>query len=594
MGHMVKFFGEDVYVGSIAGIVPQNVGIIDSATAFGVLNLFMDELREQAENAVIYGHEGSTITLAFAYNHFTTQYDGIRWTTWIKIARTNVSITDTDAPPLRYDDVWDGWQIINYFNMDNFTDENYARLAFLGDLHRNVIYFYELAAEFYPYWNGSNVFSLNQITNGGKNFLIALTLPTEVHGNDSAFPPTRMRYNTNTTPNSWTNYEANGIDTYVPTYTFTDYIGLGAYAADYIYSPFDIDEAILVKNFVEDTASEETGLNTSYGHEGGNVDYSSPISLDVIDTGLISMYTCSNPSMIRALASFLWSSGFIDNILKAWTEPFDSIISFGTLPVNLDGAAATTASNVYIGNVDTGIQLYRMKQQRIEFTLGEVEILENFGGALDYEPFTAAKMYIPFIGFVPMKINEIMAAQAVGLKYNLDCLSGDFVAQVKITKQETKYQHTLSSVLYEYQGNCLTRYPLTGRDFSTFYKNLVSGGFNMIGAAAGGASGAGALMSGIGGATDAIMEGPDVQRSGAYTGSGAAMSEREAYIVITRPNQQLPPDYGKYVGFPTFDTFKLGDLSGFTMVESVIDNTVAATDAEKAEIERLLKEGVYL
>ena len=115
----------------------------------------------------------------------------------------------------------------------------------------------------------------------------------------------------------------------------------------------------------------------------------------------------------------------------------------------------------------------------------------------------------------------------------------------------------------------------------------------MAGSAAGGSMGSGAI-NGVLTAANTFLDGPDIQRSGAYSGSASALTIRTPYIVVTRACQQKPANYSKYIGYPSFITYKLSELSGFTSVENVIDNTVIATDAEKAEIESLLKEGVYL
>jgi hypothetical protein len=85
-----------------------------------------------------------------------------------------------------------------------------------------------------------------------------------------------------------------------------------------------------------------------------------------------------------------------------------------------------------------------------------------------------------------------------------------------------------------------------------------------------------------------------VERTGAYTGPAAFMGCEYPYLILTQPIQVMPDNYARYEGFPCYQTYKLSRLSGYTKCESVIDNTVSATDAEKDEIERLLKEGVIL
>lgn len=587
MPKMAHFLGQDIAIGKMTGsITLDNMAIVENPSAFSVLQLFQEQIINGDESAVFFGHELGIITFALAYNRFETQYDGTRYTTWIKVARDNVSITDSDRPPTRYTDSYNSWVLLNYFTPDNIINHN---SGLISDMLNNSFTIYQLEETLYPYWNGANDYTYPAILGGGANFCICLDL-YEVHDNVHMFvgaTPIRIH------GTSFTNYLDDGITTTYPTYTFSNSIGMGFFTSHFIYNPLNIDESEIIESFLEDTATDGQGYNTSYTSEGGNVGFPAPLEYDAIDTGFLTLFTGTR-SMIRALADYLWTSDFWTNIKKLWTEPMDSIISFGVLPIDLSPISSNTSSEVKVGDISTGVNLYKLTSQRISLDLGSVSVKEKFGGALDYEPFTKAQIYMPFLGFIPMKVNEITSADSITINYNVDVLSGDFCAQIKIAKYNTKYQHTLDSVLYEYQGNCLIKLPISARDFSGFYKNLVSGGFNMVSGIAGGASIAGSIANGIGGATDAILDGPDIQKSGSCSGSGSALCMRTPFIVLTRPNQQLPPNYGSYVGFPSYNTKKLGELTGFTLVEDLIDNTVKATDAEKQEIEKLLKEGVIL
>lgn len=586
MPKMAHFLGQDIAIGQMTGVVTlDNMAIMEGATSFNVLQLFQEQIVNGDESAIIFGHEGSIITLAIAYNKFITQYDGVQFTTWIKVARDDVTITEADRPPARYDDAYNAWVRIAYFNPDNLI--NHTDDLFF-DIVNNGFSIYQLAPELYPYWNGANEYSYPAILGGGANFCIVLD-GYEVHDNQHIFVGATPLSIHNS---AYTNYLPDGISVSYPSYTISNSIGMGFYTSHFIYNPLNIDESEMIESFLDDTATDDQGYNTAYTSEGGNVGFPTPLEYDAIDIGFLTLFTGTR-SMIRSLADYLWTSDFWTNIKKLWTEPMDSIISFGVLPVDLSPIAQQTSTEVKVGDISTGVNLYKLTSQRISLDMGSVSVKEKYGGALDYEPFSRAQIYLPFLGFVPLKVNEIMSADKITLNYNLDVLSGDFCAQIKIAKYNTKYQHTLDSVLYEYQGNCLIKLPISARDFSGFYKNLISGGFNMVSNMAG-ASAAGSLLNGIGGATDSILDGPDIQKSGAYSGSGSALTMRTPFIVITRPNQQLPPNYGSYVGFPSYNTRKLSELSGFTMVDEVIDNKVVATDIEKDEIEKLLKEGIIL
>ena len=73
-----------------------------------------------------------------------------------------------------------------------------------------------------------------------------------------------------------------------------------------------------------------------------------------------------------------------------------------------------------------------------------------------------------------------------------------------------------------------------------------------------------------------------------------ALGVQNCAIYLTRPNQSLAEDYASERGYPSNITATLGDLKGFTAVESCHVGISGATDEELAEIESFLKSGVIL
>ena len=85
---------------------------------------------------------------------------------------------------------------------------------------------------------------------------------------------------------------------------------------------------------------------------------------------------------------------------------------------------------------------------------------------------------------------------------------------------------------------------------------------------------------------------PDIQRSGNIGGSSGLMGIQFPYLILTIPRMCTPGQQNEYIGYPSYMTVTLGDLSGYTEVDSIHLSGIAATDAELDEIESLLKEGV--
>ena len=150
-------------------------------------------------------------------------------------------------------------------------------------------------------------------------------------------------------------------------------------------------------------------------------------------------------------------------------------------------------------------------------------------------------------------------------------------------------------------GNCAYQLPLRSND----YNRLVTSGLGLLGGIVGTA---GALATGnvplatgaglgtIGGlvATSQAMTKPDVTSKGALGGNYGLLGNRTPYLIIQRPTISVPSDYGKTIGYMSRITAKLGDLTGYTVVEEIHLEHISATDDEKRLIENALKSGVIL
>lgn len=86
----------------------------------------------------------------------------------------------------------------------------------------------------------------------------------------------------------------------------------------------------------------------------------------------------------------------------------------------------------------------------------------------------------------------------------------------------------------------------------------------------------------------------DISRGGGVGGAGGFLGIQTPYFIITRPNMCMPTDQNAFIGYPSFITVSLADLTGYTQVESIHIENVPATSAEIEEIESLLKSGVIM
>lgn len=329
-------------------------------------------------------------------------------------------------------------------------------------------------------------------------------------------------------------------------------------------------------------------------------------NVDVTDTGFVTVY---NPNVIeiRQLAYFMWSGDFVDLIKKMFAEPFSALIS-----LKLIYAPVITGNNqvVWLGNVETGVSMKKVTQQFIDIDMGKLTISEFFGSFADYAPYTKVQIFLPFIGYKDLNVDEVMNA-IIHLRYRIDVYSGACIAFLTITKdiKSTK----LNSILYQFDGNCSMEIPFTSNDNSRYVAAILNATTQGALSLASSSSvsppkpqdpfvkepntasfNLGSLAPVANGMLDILSVKPNVARSGSLAGAIASMGVKQPYVIIHRPIQHMPANYQKYYGIPLNLTRTLSELSGYTVVSQVFIESAGATDEEVQMITTLLRSGVIL
>jgi hypothetical protein len=308
-----------------------------------------------------------------------------------------------------------------------------------------------------------------------------------------------------------------------------------------------------------------------------------------VQAGFISLYSPST-SQLRSLASYLWTSDFVENVKKMFGDPMDVIIGLTQMPFDVPTGASTS---VKAGFIDTGIAMPRVSQQYIDFNMGSIKYGTYWGNALDFDPYTKVQIYLPFIGFRTLNTNDVINS-TVSLKYRIDCLTGAVTAWVS----------SGSFVKYEFSGQCGASIPVTSQNYNNVINtaiNVVSTvGTGIIGGVATGGLGTMASMAtvnGISNVASGVASGgmkPTVQRSGGMGGASSLMGMKTPYLVFQRPKTSLPTNYNSLYGYACNKFLKLGNCKGFTQVEHMHLQVAGATDDEMKEIENILHKGVFI
>jgi hypothetical protein len=193
---------------------------------------------------------------------------------------------------------------------------------------------------------------------------------------------------------------------------------------------------------------------------------------------------------------------------------------------------------IRFGNYNTGVPSKVVNETEVKVSCGKVTVPEKWHNALDYSPYTSVRIWLPFLGFFDLSINELMRDK-IELTYTIDVLSGKALAEI---------WHE-DNVIYRFVGMAKFEEPYyveAGNDITQSYLN------------------------------------------GAYN-----MADYTPYLLLDRPQNLTPTDTALH-GQPTYRIVTIGECAGFIRCSQVFASGMTATDEEKQEIESLLKTGVLV
>lgn len=294
------------------------------------------------------------------------------------------------------------------------------------------------------------------------------------------------------------------------------------------------------------------------------------------------LWSVYNPTQaqLNSFGAWLWSSNFIDQVLKLFNNPMQSIIGVHKIFAT---PATSGAGDITVGYLSSGVSANLVSNQYTDINCGTVKVGEQFGNVFDYSD-TQIRLYLPFIGIVDLDVSDVMRG-SVSVVYHVDVITGACLAEVKITRDGS------GGTLYQYAGDAAVRYPIS----SGSYMGVVAGIASAVGGVAsavmtGGATlpmAAGAIAGGISGAHT------QVQHSGNFSGNAGAMGAKKPYLIIERPQTAVADGYRNYQGKGANNIASVSAMSGyFKMTDVHLDSIAKATESELSEIENLLLRGV--
>lgn len=295
------------------------------------------------------------------------------------------------------------------------------------------------------------------------------------------------------------------------------------------------------------------------------------------------LYSIYNPTLeqVNSLGAWLWSSNFIDQLLKLFSSPMDAIIGLHKIYAT---PATGGTQNIKVGYLDSGVSSKIVTEQYTTIDCGTVNCYEYFRNVLDYNPYTNIRLYLPFIGIIELSNSDVMRSN-INVVYHVDVLTGACLAEVKITRDGG------GGTLYQYAGNAATTLPIS----SGSYMGVVSSVSSVATRALAGFASGGALGAVASGATGVLnAQGTNVVHSGGFSGNAGAMGCKKPYLIIERPQTETADNTAKLLGYGSNLFTKLKTCRGLTRVKGVHVDAVPATKEEKKLIEDKLMDSVII
>lgn len=321
----------------------------------------------------------------------------------------------------------------------------------------------------------------------------------------------------------------------------------------------------------------------------------------LLNSGIVKIYKPTS-EQISDFIDFIYSqpTSIADNFKKIWADPIQSIISLGIVP--FDVSAKDTTEIVKFCGISTNVAMYPVSTQFPEWEFGTLTLPEETNSFLDYASYTKVKINLPFIGICDLNVDDVMDA-TLTLKYIFDIATGDCVAHILCTKQNTAYGIDYNSPLYEFNGNMLAQAPLSANN----WQGLYSGALHVASSLFQGMGSGNVAGTAISSTVDFLTSNKvDVKRSGSIQGNGSHLGNYIPYLIVECPIVSTTTEMFTHQGYPFNRLYKVKTLAnyrqpetnklgaGFTVFQkdSMYINIPKATDEEKEMIKNILESGV--
>lgn len=291
------------------------------------------------------------------------------------------------------------------------------------------------------------------------------------------------------------------------------------------------------------------------------------------------------------------------------TNILDYIVSLKWYPINIFDTTDTITSEIQLGF--NGVSKIAFTAAGTSYKIGTINRVYDMGAItipyrttsqsfLDEEPYTSVSAYLPYVGTVTLQANAVIG-------YTLRCT---YVVDLT-TGMCTAILDNAFDTIYIGTGKIGVDISVSGNDIITQSEKMASA---YVGAATGAVSNAlsvgaataaenpvGMISGAVGTLADISSSAISIANAkrgipetvGAASGFGSTYTHQTPYITVNRPAVSIPEQYGHDVGYVCNRTYRLGDVSGYTVCTNPDIAGIPATSTEIDMIRALLCSGFY-
>lgn len=300
-------------------------------------------------------------------------------------------------------------------------------------------------------------------------------------------------------------------------------------------------------------------------------------------------------SQMQSFYDAVWETDLTDFVKGAFTGIYSNLISnvislkyMPTSPTNLGGTGDTSPVILGFKTYDTlTVQTIGNAAAPI-VDIGSYQFTREYNSFADYAPYTDIRLYLPFVGVVPLDTNLFMGAGGdtppkLNVKAQYDLQSG------LITYFIMRNKTMISSA----SGRMAVEVPISlqsGMDtFTTISSNFIGKATSFAGNAI-----AGNPIGMVADIAQGSATAPPQTVFSSMGGDGAFYAHPKCMIMIRHPQYNRPKNYSHVVGFPAYVTKKVSDLNGFNTIKNpVIPLAQGMTSVERDMIVADMQRGLY-